>query len=527
MEDVADVMSVSADLDVALERDTEAPDARSPLRVTSVRSVMLAVDIFVLVLVDVVFRLSGNSIVQNVSLRSLVSFSVLVLLLFWEFGVYAAGPRIHILEEVRKVAAATGIAVAAIVVLPVPAAYTLTRHQSFRVWWFSTLLLVIFRVVSAHWSLTRARSLTAPTLIVGAGRVGRLLEQRISAQPGLGLNLIGFLDDDPLIEGTGSSLPVLGGCADLDQVVAEYDVKHVIVTFSTASNQALLRAIRRCTALDVSVSVVPRLFEIMTRDTSVVHLGGLPLVLIRPSKASGIWFPVKYSMDRLVAVVLVVASSPVLAALAVSVWASLGRPIFFRQLRVGRDGRIFEMLKFRTMRDLEPADADRNVRASEGWLLPDSERCTRVGGFLRRMSLDEFPQLINVLKGEMSLIGPRPERPELVSDFSDRIYRYNDRHRVKSGITGWTQIHGIGRGEHRFSDDALSDRVEWDNFYIENWSPWMDLKILLLTPGAVWRFRQRPSSSTDPTVPLRIPEALHATEPLHPAACHQAAGFEP
>ena len=479
---------------------------------------MLAMDVSVLASVGLAVGLSGNAIARDVSVRSLLGYSVLVLVLFWQFGVYAAGPRIHVLEEMRKVVAATGIAVAALVVLPVPAAFALTRHQSFGVWWFSTLLLLSFRALGVHWSLTRTRSLTAPTLIVGAGRVGRLLEKRISAQPALGLNLIGFLDDNPLIEGTGSSLPVLGGCADLDRVVAEYGVKHVIVTFSTASNQALLSAIRRCRSLDVSVSVVPRLYEIMTRDTSVVHLGGLPLVLIRPSKASGLWLPVKYGLDRLVAVVLLVASAPVFAALALSVWGSLGRPIFFRQLRVGRDGRVFEMLKFRTMRALEPAASVEALPPADGSPSADSERCTRVGGFLRRMSLDEFPQLINVLRGEMSLIGPRPERPELVSDFSGRIYRYNDRHRVKSGITGWTQIHGIGRGDNRFSDDALSDRVEWDNFYIENWSLWIDFKILLLTPAAVWRFRQRPSRSPATAEPLHAAEPPHAAEPLHPAA---------
>jgi exopolysaccharide biosynthesis polyprenyl glycosylphosphotransferase len=507
---------IGSSVEAVTGRSEDVRYARLTRRVASVPALMLAVDVSVLALVNVLFAVTGSSFAQHVLVRSVASFSLLVLLLFWEFGVYATGPRVHILEEIRRVVAATGIAAAAIVVLPVPAAYAFTRHQAFRVWWVSTLVLVIFRVVSAHWSLSRARSLTTPTLIVGAGRVGRVLEKRISAQPALGLNLIGFLDDQPLIEGTGSSLPVLGGCADLDRVVSEYGVKHVIVTFSTASNQALLRAIRRCRALDVSVSVVPRLFEIMTSDTSVVHLGGLPLVLIRPSKASGLWLPVKYAVDRILALVLLVAAAPVFATVAAVVRVSLGRPIFFRQPRVGRDGRVFQMLKFRTMRDLEPSDGAGELAAPGGLPTADSERCTRVSGFLRRMSLDELPQLINVLRGEMSVIGPRPERPELVSDFSDRIYRYNDRHRVKSGITGWTQIHGIGRGEHRFSDDALADRVEWDNFYIENWSPWIDLKILLLTPVAVWRFRQRPSSSTDPT------GLAHSAAPMR----QYASGFE-
>jgi lipopolysaccharide/colanic/teichoic acid biosynthesis glycosyltransferase len=114
-----------------------------------------------------------------------------------------------------------------------------------------------------------------------------------------------------------------------------------------------------------------------------------------------------------------------------------------------------------------------------------------VGEFLRRSSIDELPQLVNVLRGEMSLVGPRPERLELVGQFVDRIYRYSDRHRVKAGITGWAQIHGFGRGSDRFGDVSLSERVEWDNYYIENWSLWLDVKILLLTTLAALRFAQR------------------------------------
>jgi lipopolysaccharide/colanic/teichoic acid biosynthesis glycosyltransferase len=120
----------------------------------------------------------------------------------------------------------------------------------------------------------------------------------------------------------------------------------------------------------------------------------------------------------------------------------------------------------------------------------DLSRVTPVGAFLRRTSIDELPQLVNVLRGDMSFVGPRPERPELVEVFEQDVYRYDDRLRVKSGITGWAQVHGLGRGPDRFNLTSLSDRVEWDNYYIENWSPWLDVKIMLLTAGAVLRFRQ-------------------------------------
>jgi lipopolysaccharide/colanic/teichoic acid biosynthesis glycosyltransferase len=167
---------------------------------------------------------------------------------------------------------------------------------------------------------------------------------------------------------------------------------------------------------------------------------------------------------------------------AFAILATLGRPLFFRQARVGRDGRTFDMLKFRTM-------TESAVTPSVHELPPDtapggvegSDRRTRLGTILRRSSIDELPQLLNVLKGEMSLIGPRPERPEFVGLFEESVYRYSERHRVKSGITGWAQVHGL-RGK-----TSLSDRVEWDNYYIENWSLWLDLKVLLLTALAVIR----------------------------------------
>ena len=169
--------------------------------------------------------------------------------------------------------------------------------------------------------------------------------------------------------------------------------------------------------------------------------------------------------------------------------ATIGRPLFFRQLRVGRDGRPFEMLKFRTMRgtplDGGESDADwaaeqlGDAQAAEAVSVED--RLTPVGRLLRRFSIDEVPQLLNVVKGDMSIVGPRPERVAYVGLFEQSIYRYTDRHRVKSGITGWAQVHGL-RGK-----TSLSDRVEWDNYYIENWSLWLDLKVLLLTFLAVVR----------------------------------------
>jgi exopolysaccharide biosynthesis polyprenyl glycosylphosphotransferase len=356
-----------------------------------------------------------------------------------------------------------------------------------------------------------------PTLIVGAGRVGRLTAKRLLERPELGIQPIGFLDKEPLAASEdGSMLPVLGASWDLDEVIDSHGVEEVIVTFSTAPHDVLLRVVRRCWERGIGVSVVPRLFEVEGSRVDVHHIGGLPLVSVGTSPNAGWRVVAKEVFDRVVAGLTLFALLPLLLTIAVAVRLSHGRPIFYAAPRVGRDGRVFHMLKFRTMVD-RPAqgggggewDADwatdmltsvhpfapqtggaanghpngngaRPV-VSNGNAMDDSKRITPLGRFLRRYSLDELPQLWNVLAGDMSLVGPRPERVHYVETFEDAVYRYRDRHRVKSGITGWAQVNGL-RGK-----TSLAERVEWDNYYIENWSLWLDLKIMLLSVPAVLR----------------------------------------
>jgi lipopolysaccharide/colanic/teichoic acid biosynthesis glycosyltransferase len=222
----------------------------------------------------------------------------------------------------------------------------------------------------------------------------------------------------------------------------------------------------------------------MPGDMTVDYVGGIPLVSIHPS--SPLSWPVraKYAADRVLGAFFIVLASPLMLAIVVGVLATLRRPILFRQIRVGRDGKSFELLKFRSMRGAEPPPVDHDptehLQNAPGGVEGDDRR-TRFGAFLRRSSLDELPQLFNVLRGDMSLVGPRPERPDFVEFYSVQLRRYADRHRMKSGITGWSQINGL-RGK-----TSITDRVEWDNWYIENWSPWLDIKILLGTASAVVR----------------------------------------
>jgi exopolysaccharide biosynthesis polyprenyl glycosylphosphotransferase len=433
--------------------------------------------------------------IPSMPLGTLLGFPAVVLAILTFRGMYQPRLSIAALDDLRGVLTTT--ALAAMIVLSVRVFVgddAAVADQTARYWAFAAVYLVAGRALF-YSSELRARSKgesLRPTLVVGAGKVGRLTARRLLDNPGFGLEPVGFLDKEPLQDDSSSpaDLPVLGATWDLEQVVREHGIGQVVVTFSTAPTDVLLRLCARCEELGVAVAFVPRFFEQMTQRLTIHHLGGLPIVFARRTNPDGWRFAVKSAVDRIGAAVLLLVLAPVLAACALAVLVSSGRPVVFRQRRVGRDGAVFDMLKLRTMR----GDPDGGGEADADWAAAvlgielgateeaeDEDRRTKVGRFLRRASLDELPQLFNVLKGEMSLVGPRPERIDYVRMFGPSIYRYGDRHRVKSGVTGWAQVHGL-RGR-----TSLEDRVEWDNHYIENWSLWLDMKILLLTVLAVVR----------------------------------------
>jgi exopolysaccharide biosynthesis polyprenyl glycosylphosphotransferase len=421
--------------------------------------------------------------------RWLVVFSLFVAALFAARGMYGSRLRYEMLEDVRVVITATSLAAIGVLsAREIVGDPPDLAAQTIRMWAFATAYVAAGRI-ALHWSRAKAHrhgESLRPTLIIGAGKVGRLTAKRLLEHPEIGLKPIGFLDKDPMAaEDDSLPMPVLGASWDLDRVAAQHDVQQVIITFSRAPHEVLLRLVKRCEELGLEVAFVPRLYEKITSKLTIEHLGGIPFISARPVNPKGVQFVIKYAVDRLVATLFLIVTLPVMVPAALGILITLGRPLFFRQLRVGRDGRKFEMLKLRTMRPstdpaLEPDVMELPPDTAPGGVEGDDRR-TRLGTMLRRTSIDELPQLLNVLKGEMSLVGPRPERPEFVGLFEQSVYRYTDRHRVKSGITGWAQVNGL-RGR-----TSLSDRVEWDNYYIENWSLWLDLKVLLLTFLAVVR----------------------------------------
>ena len=396
---------------------------------------------------------------------------------------------LDVLEDVKRSIYATSLATlvtttVAAVLTPDDVAFV----DYLRLWLFATIAVSVGRIAVTRASLAARRNglLGAPTLVVGAGIVGRLTAKRLLDHPELGFRPVGFLDKDPL-ESTTSPLPVpiLGASWDLERVAAERGVECVVFSFSSAPHDVMLSMFDECDRLGIRSLVVPRLFERVPSRLDVTHVGGLPLLETLAVDPKSFQYAVKYALDRLISAVTLVVLAPLFLAISAAVLVSLGRPVLYRQDRIGLDGRRFKMLKFRSMRPA-PAD-DEHAPAFDGRQAPGgvegADRRTRVGSFLRRTSLDELAQLINVAKGEMSLVGPRPERPEFVEYFGENVRRYTARHRVKSGITGWAQVNRL-RGR-----TSISDRVEWDNYYIENFSLWLDLKIVLLTIPEVFRAR--------------------------------------
>jgi exopolysaccharide biosynthesis polyprenyl glycosylphosphotransferase len=422
-----------------------------------------------------------------------LAFSAAVLVVTGLRREFAPPLRPELLDAVRQVVETTAVAAMFTLVgravfndQPYYAAETI-RH------WLVLMACLMACRTAVLWYETRSRRggrVARPTLIVGAGRVGRLVAQRLLADPDLGLTPIAFLDADPLESAVGETehLPVHSAAEDLADVVREHRVEHAVLAFRLRGDEDLPVLVRQLWDLGVGVTVVPRLFELGGERVVRAWLGGVPLAEVRPTATHGRRLVVKYAFDRVVAAVALLVLAPVLLVIAAAVSVSLGSPVIFRQRRVGRDSLQFEMLKFRTLRDA-PSGAG---EADAGWATAQlgqdyvqaaqsvEDRATRVGAVLRRYSLDELPQLWNVLRGEMSLIGPRPERAQYAEQFDGAVYRYRDRHRLRSGLTGWAQVSGL-RGR-----TSLADRVEWDNFYIENWTPWLDVKIAIKTVACLF-----------------------------------------
>lgn len=472
------------------------PGSESPARISrytrralSIDVGMLALTVFAILNVSPTASPTGG--VPSTPAIWLIAMSLGIIGVFYLRGMYVPPLRLEVLEVLRLVVAGTALAITLTMAARVLLADDVyVAAETVRFWLVALPLLALGRSVLL-WREARARregETTRRALIVGSGRVGMLTAKRLLDEPELGLRPVGFLDDDPLdAEAAPAGLPVFSPEGDFETLAARLGIDHAIIAFSRASHDELLQLARTCWRMGITVSVVPRLFEIEGERVVTEYLGGLPLVEMRPSDPRGWQFRLKYAVDRVIAAAALTLLSPLMLLIAAAVRLTMGNPILYRQARVGRDGHTFEMLKFRTMRVAPAGEADADWADEQlgGEVgvdhAPLVDRQTPVGNFLRQTSLDELPQLWNVLRGDMSLVGPRPERATYVERFEKGLYRYGDRHRVKSGLTGWAQVNGL-RGK-----TDLRDRTEWDNHYIENWSLWLDLKIVFMTFGSLVR----------------------------------------
>src|SRR5437764_6502492 len=452
--------------------------------------ISLSTDLLMLVMAVGAALIGASAAEVNVpSSGAIWIYPLLVIGLLALRGMYRQRITVRILDEAARVVAATSTAAMAIVAVDAFSAAGTSRAELLaRVWVFSMVFVSGGRLVLGG-TQRRARVegvVGKRTLIVGAGQIGVHVERRLEEQPELGLRPVGYVDSFPPPDEQvpGRRMPVLGDPTELAQIVERTGAEHVVLAFlsSRGSDARLVPLVRECDELGLEVSLVPRLFENINVRVGLEHIGGMPLFRLRSVRPRGWQFAIKHVIDRLVAALLIIVLSPLLILTTIAIVLSSRGPVFFRQRRIGRDGRPFDLLKFRSMREI--ADVDK-----VSLLLPDDtapggvegiDRRTLVGKLTRRTSIDELPPLFNVLKGDMSIVGPRPERPEYVELFERRISRYGDRLRVKAGITGWAQVHGL-RGK-----TSLSDRIEWDNYYIENWSLWLDVKIVLMTIKAVF-----------------------------------------
>lgn len=338
------------------------------------------------------------------------------------------------------------------------------------VWMLTIILTSLGRAVQSRVQVSlQARSWGEErVLIVGTGEVGRLVMQKIRRTPGLGYRVVGFVDDEVKVK-TVQDCPVLGGTEDISELIESQKVNEVIIAMPEASHQEILRVASKCDRGRVTVKVFPDVFQIMATEVSINDLGGLPLLTMRDVALRGWRLTVKRAIDLVGSTAALVAMSPLMMLVSILIKLDSDGPVFFTQERMGLDGKSFLMLKFRSMR------TDAEDITGPVWATAQDSRRTRLGTFIRRFSIDEMPQFINVLLGDMSLVGPRPERPVFVEQFKQSIPRYMDRHKEKAGLTGWAQVNGL-RG-----DTSIIERTKYDLWYIENWSVALDLRIMIRT----------------------------------------------
>jgi Undecaprenyl-phosphate glucose phosphotransferase len=404
-----------------------------------------------------------------------------VILLVWAvafraFGLYRPRRISSRLAEVRDVAEACTLSVLVLVAIT----FFLRQFEFSRLvilyfWLFSIVSVSLVRsTFRKGLRVLRRRGYNLRhVLIVGEGELAGRVAETAEARPELGLRIVGFLAGDPaMVGGQIEGRTILGTYEEAGTVARELAIDKVFIAIPLDAYSRMDGILRSLEEDFVDINVVPDLYQYVTLRGGVEEFDGLPVVRLQGSPLYGWSLVIKRATDVALAGLAIVLTAPLLLLIAAAIRLTSSGPVLYRQERMGLDGRVFQMLKFRSMRPDAEADT------GPVWATRDDRRRTAIGTLLRRTSLDELPQLFNVLTGEMSLVGPRPERPVFIEEFRKRIPKYMLRHKVKAGMTGWAQVNGW-RG-----DTSLEKRIDYDLYYIEHWSWLFDLRILWLS---LWR----------------------------------------
>ncbi len=413
---------------------------------------------------------------------AMLAVALLSLAVFPATGLYRPQRGASLVEDMRALGSGWLSLLAIAVFL---AFVTKTGETYSRVWvalWFAGgfLLQTAMRVgmrLSLRYLRRRGYNLRH-ICIVGAGELGREVALRLRRAPWSGLSLRGFFDDTPELAGAAvEGIPVLGTIDSLSHYLEQSGVDQVWIALPLRDEQRIRRLVAELRGHAVQVRYVPDIFGFQLLRHSFSEVAGMPVIGLTDTPLEGLQRVLKTLEDYILGGATTLLVLPLLFAIAIGIKLTSPGPVLYRQQRVTWNGRRFTMLKFRSM----------NVGSERAsgpiWSRQADPRTTRLGALLRRYSLDELPQLLNVLRGDMSLVGPRPERPEFVAQFRQQIPGYMQKHMVKAGITGWAQVNDL-----RGSSD-LSKRIQYDLYYIDNWSVWFDLRILALTVSHVIRSR--------------------------------------
>jgi exopolysaccharide biosynthesis polyprenyl glycosylphosphotransferase len=413
---------------------------------------------------------------------------IVTLAVFQLRGLYRLPRWTSFLDEALIIASSATTAIAIIILYSFLQRFFPSRLIFIYAWILMIVLLISKRlIVRMVRQMLWARGIGVDRLlIIGAGRAGQRIMQHIYGNPQLGYRVVGFLGDQPADANWGIATerrverpPYLGDTGAIEDTIRRHDVSEVIIALPPAQHRDIFRMIQQCRQMDVSFTFLPDLFEMALDRVTIHEVAGLPLIELRESRIRGWNYVLKRAMDIVISSAVLILTAPLLALISLSIKLDSAGPVFLRQVRVGRDGEEFICYKFRSM----VQDAERRkqeLMSKEGnngplFKMKNDPRVTRVGRFLRKTSLDELPQFFNVLLGEMSVVGPRPQVPSEVDQYEDWHFQRLD---VTPGLTGLWQVNGR-------SDLSFDEMVKLDLYYAENWSPWLDIKLMLRTVPAV------------------------------------------